>query len=868
MRLYHCLNMEAQSFNTLKIPYWAAFCLLLTISCSTQKDALLNKWYHQLNTKYNALFYAEEHLKKGVQKILSLHEDDYRQLISIKKHGDLKNAQSAQASLDQAIEKSTMAIKKHSMDIDGDEKNKLIDKAYFIIGQAKFYKQEYVPAINTFNFIIRESNNIELQSEAALWVALCYKELNNEELLMAAVQFLEDEYYLTREQDVVLFQIKTEQAIIENDFKKANQHLLKAIKYSKNTKEKTRMYYLLGQIQLLNNDFINANKSFHEVVRGNPEYEMVFNAKLNQAKTYNKNQDSDEINFSELKKILTKMLGDKKNIEYLDQVYFAIAGLELEHTDTVSAITSLQKSTKSSVNNTSQNIESHYLLSKLFWQKKNYTNAYNHCDSAYKLITGTHPNYQEVKDMLRASKQVADLYIIINNGDSLINLARLPESERNNVIDNYIAELKQRENLTNQNKNNRNNNTPFNSYEYNKQSQNSLNITSAGGWYFYNPSAISLGYSEFLSRWGNRQLEDNWRRQNKNQSFVIDEISGDTLSRAPTDSEKYNREYYVSQLPLTEEEQLLILSKIETAYYDLAGVFKSELQDYNQAVELYQKLTNRFPSTDYRQLVYFDLYSIFNLQNDTIEAQLILNKIEQEFPNGNYLNVINGNQPINDKIEVDKKIYQRAHSLYTVFSKESCEELGQIVDSNSNSLFIAELEMLNAFCQAQTSTKSDFIKNLTEIRTKYEESLISKKADTLIAILTGNLNLTPDSIYTNTFDAPHYFILVLTEIDINLPQTQLAVSTFNTTNYKLDSLQTTNLLLDKKTQILQVSEFPNKTKALVYYELIQETKPTETLLLSGGITPLVISKENFKKLLKEKNIKPYMDYFNKIYLLN
>ena len=208
MRLYHCLNMEAQSFNTLKIPYWAAFCLLLTISCSTQKDALLNKWYHQLNTKYNALFYAEEHLKKGVQKILSLHEDDYRQLISIKKHGDLKNAQSAQASLDQAIEKSTMAIKKHSMDIDGDEKNKLIDKAYFIIGQAKFYKQEYVPAINTFNFIIRESNNIELQSEAALWVALCYKELNNEELLMAAVQFLEDEYYLTREQDVVLFQIK------------------------------------------------------------------------------------------------------------------------------------------------------------------------------------------------------------------------------------------------------------------------------------------------------------------------------------------------------------------------------------------------------------------------------------------------------------------------------------------------------------------------------------------------------------------------------------------------------------------------------------------------------------------------------------
>ena len=79
----------------------------------------------------------------------------------------------------------------------------------------------------------------------------------------------------------------------------------------------------------------------------------------------------------------------------------------------------------------------------------------------------------------------------------------------------------------------------------------------------------------------------------------------------PKEKEKYNREYYISQLPLQEQQQLILLSKIETAYYDLSVVFSTELIDYTQSIELYNELMFRFPSTDYRQLIYFDLYNIF-----------------------------------------------------------------------------------------------------------------------------------------------------------------------------------------------------------------------------------------------------------------
>ena len=44
---------------------------------------------------------------------------------------------------------------------------------------------------------------------------------------------------------------------------------------------------MLGQLSLLEGNYANAFKHFEKVVKQNPKYEMVFNAKLNQTKTYN-----------------------------------------------------------------------------------------------------------------------------------------------------------------------------------------------------------------------------------------------------------------------------------------------------------------------------------------------------------------------------------------------------------------------------------------------------------------------------------------------------------------------------------------------------------------------------------------------------
>jgi hypothetical protein len=219
-----------------KLKYGFVFLIFMaTISCSTQKDAMLNKIYHQINTQYNGLFYAEKYLKEGIKKVEKNHKENYAEILKINRYGDLKAAKSAQSSFDNAIEKATNAIQQHSMEIDGDEKNKLIDHNYIIIGQAQFYKQDYVAALNTFNYVTRKSKREENKSWALIWSTRCHQALGNHESLKNNLLVLEEDYYLNKKQDAILNEIQAEQAINEGYYLESKQHLLKAISKSKKT---------------------------------------------------------------------------------------------------------------------------------------------------------------------------------------------------------------------------------------------------------------------------------------------------------------------------------------------------------------------------------------------------------------------------------------------------------------------------------------------------------------------------------------------------------------------------------------------------------------------------------------------------------
>jgi hypothetical protein len=113
-------------------------------------------------------------------------------------------------------------------------------------------------------------------------------------------------------------------------------------------------------------------------------------------------------------------------------------------------------------------------------------------------------------------------------------------------------------------------------------------------WYFYNPTTVSAGKTEFQRVWGARKLEDDWRRRDKN-TFSFDDFSdsedaeegqeiaqNDSISEA--DKEKLEKEndphfveYYLKQIPKTEEEKKVCNDIVQEGLYNMGVILKDKL---------------------------------------------------------------------------------------------------------------------------------------------------------------------------------------------------------------------------------------------------------------------------------------------------
>ncbi|KPK87267.1 MAG: hypothetical protein AMS27_02910 [Bacteroides sp. SM23_62_1] len=108
----------------------------------------------------------------------------------------------------------------------------------------------------------------------------------------------------------------------------------------------------------------------------------------------------------------------------------------------------------------------------------------------------------------------------------------------------------------------------FNRMLLSESARSGYQASEAGGkWYFYNEAAKSFGQPEFRMKWGNRKLEDNWRRKNKSEmSFgdiggENDEVTDSSGIQKPILSNK-TREFYLQDIPLTDSMMALSHDRI------------------------------------------------------------------------------------------------------------------------------------------------------------------------------------------------------------------------------------------------------------------------------------------------------------------
>ena len=565
--------------------------ILAFVSCSTSRNTRMSRLYHNTTARYNNYFNGHESYLKGVDRIKESLTDDYSQILPMFYYSVHDNLGKSNSDMDRAIEKSKKLIKKHSIKakpkFNGskarDEKylewfrreefNEMVDDAYMLMGKAHFYKGEFLEATGVFNYVRRHFSTQFVRYEAELWCARAYAEMG---WLYEAENMLKN-----ANDDNFPFQLAGEFAAITADvymkrglFKEAVPYLKEAIEEEKDRTLKRRYLYILGQIYQEAENYENAVATYSKVLRMSPPYEMEFNARIKLTEVY-----KGEGNAEGIKKELLKMIKDEKNKEYLDQIYYAIANLELSQNHLDAAKENYELSVENSKQNKIQKGLSHLALANIYFGEGDYRQAQPHYAGAATSFGPEYPGAQEIQSLAGVLNQMADYYETIEYEDSMQMVASLSPVEQDELIAGIIQTAIEEEKKA---------------AEAAEKGESLLNLPNESDWYFYNMSLVQRGRDDFKRTWGNIELENNWRRSQKMSANFggLAEAEEETTDTAEVTDIK-TREFYLQNIPSSEEDFKLSNNNIAEALFGLGEVFRVNLEDNTKAINYYSEVINK-----------------------------------------------------------------------------------------------------------------------------------------------------------------------------------------------------------------------------------------------------------------------------------
>ncbi|MBE9467903.1 MAG: tetratricopeptide repeat protein [Bacteroidetes bacterium] len=896
--------------NKKKFPYknHLLYCFIViafVLSCSTKKNTTISRSYHNLTAHYNVFFNANESFKKGQEKIDNTFHDNYSDILPLFKYGDNKVAKSIYPQMNKTIEKASKTIKKHSITAKPKRKKKQlsksqkdffskkeycnwIDNSYIIMGQSHFYKRDFYPAIETFNYVVQQYNNDPVRYEGLLWLTRTYNEMNNfsksEELLN---QIEGEKNKLPKKLEEDFMAVYADFFLKQKKYEEAIPKLLKAIEYNKKKKTIVRYKYILAQIYQKIDDNDNASLYYNEVIKLQPEYEMAFNAKINLAILYDTSFDYDK----NIEKQLFKMLKDDKNIDFQDQIYFALANISFKEKDIPKAIDYFKLSTQKSISNTNQKAISFLSIADIYFDQTKYTLAQAFYDSTVTFLDKTYPDYEKINSKTQYLTELVKNLKTVQLQDSLQNLAKMTEKEKFAVIDKLIKQVEKEE----EQKKQKEQDDKLNSGFTNQNSRNNNNNNLGGKWYFYNPNALSMGKSGFIQKWGRRKLGDDWRRKNK-ASVDFDQTAENNDSEQSNDKKKKqlsnkDREYYLRDIPASDSAINNSNSQIQEALFNIANVYQNKLYDYNQAIIVYESLIEKFPENNYLLVTYYRLYSLNKNLENIEKSNYYKNIIIDNFSESNYAKVL-----INPDFfkELQKKknkinfIYSATYKYYQNNEFDKVLYNFHFIDTTyKNNNLMSKFELLKTLSVGKQSDSTKFKTELINFIKKYPKCDETKYATSILASLTHTKTkvITTDSVITVSADAfenekdtteqniysinnkaVHFYVIALDSKKIDVNELKFNMSNFNIDYYSYINFSISSMLLNTNFQLIVVKRLKNKDQATNYYESIITNDIVFKNIKPNDFRHFIISIDNFKIFYQDKSIKKYLKFFNKNYL--
>lgn len=684
--------------------------------------------------------------------------------------------------------------------------------------------------------------------------------------------------------------------IAQKKYKEAKVQIEKGLPLNRNVKLKTRLYYILAQINKLEGRESQAGEYFTKVLKSPASFEMAFNARINLAMVYNANSSDKRLIIKELE----KMLRDIKNSDFKDQIYFALADIALKDKNDTLGISHLRKSVANSLSNDYQRSTSSLRLADLYYLHKDYRNAQLYYDSTLISIPKDFPDAEAIGKKTEILSRLVESLQVIHVQDSLQHLAALPEAQRNAIIEKAIADFIKKEEAALKKAEEQRLADMVGPGLNSNQIVDPTRGTSSlggGGWYFYNPSAISMGFGEFTRKWGRRKLEDNWRLSNKRESsfdqFAEDgspmEMDADSTAgvggEGKGSAKMRNKDTYLQNLPLTPEKVEQSNEKISQAIYNSGIIYLEELYEKPKASEMFGSLIARFPEDEKALQSNYHLYRISRDLGMEADMERYKNLIITNWPESDYALILLDPNFQKELEATQNRVKSLYEETYLAFDRQQYRTA--IIYSNdalanySDERYVPGFIYLRAISLGKTENQDTMKVELKRLVQDYpnsevvafaniilgEPTLIDKLKNDSTQVKEGEVPKPLDySMYKYNPAATHFYALIVDGTAVNVYGTKVRITDFNTKNYSVEDLKVNSVLLDNNRHLVTVNSFKELSKALRYYNGLKDDTYVFSGFLPGTYDQFLISAENYPIFFKEKNTEAYKVFFEKNYL--
>ena len=612
--------MKVSNFKYQFLNIIALLAIILS-SCSTQKNNWATRSFHQTKVKYNILYNGNVAYEEGLKAIRDANTDDYSQILYLYPVSNHQAAEASATQMDKTIEKCRKCIKLHSIKakpkrdpkkandpaykqwLQSEEFNANMHLAWIRLGEAEFHKGDFLGAVSTFNYIINHyQNDPDMIAQCQLWVARSYAEMGwqyEAEDMLNRVQI----DALSRKHANLYSAVKADVLMKGEHYKEAIPFVQIALPHEKRKIYRPRFAYVLGQLYEYDHKREDAIASYKSTIRMAPPNEMEFNARIRIAELGGRGS---------LHQLRT-MSKQAKYKDRLDQIYGTMGNIYLADKDTAKALEMYEKAIAEATQVGTAKAAVLVRAGDIYFEQRAYVQAQPCYREAITILTTENNDYARVQ---KRSEVLDELIVNYNQAqlqDSLQRLSHMTEEEQRAVVDKIIADLIEAEKQDSIKAAQEARELAHG--DSGPRSVNTANMLGGSGqkgeWYFYNPQLMKQGKQEWFKRWGNRPLEDNWRRQNKQvvvpPEEMVDEseltelsdstmLSGDSIPPKQTmETDTHKPEYYLQQIPKTEQDYALSDSLWREALVALYYIYRDKLEDDELAQETLRFLDERWP---------------------------------------------------------------------------------------------------------------------------------------------------------------------------------------------------------------------------------------------------------------------------------